>query len=66
LTIQERQAESADARVSGAKSAWIKAFSPDRDRGGLEIRGESKLARRLLDDLAAESSGRATASERAA
>jgi DNA-binding HxlR family transcriptional regulator len=51
VTIEEREAERADARVSGDKSAWIGAFSPDRDRGGLSITGDAELARRALDGL---------------
>ena len=38
-TIEERGAERPDARISGDRSAWIGAFSPDRDRGGLSVPG---------------------------
>ena len=50
-TIEERGAERPDARVSGDKSAWIGAFSPDRDRGSLAVSGDAELAHRALDGL---------------
>lgn len=56
-TIEERAADRSDARVSGDKAAWIVAFSPDRDRGGLSVTGDAQLAHRALDGLMCESSG---------
>jgi DNA-binding HxlR family transcriptional regulator len=52
VVIEERPAEHADARVIGTAKAWVKAFSPDGDRSGLEITGDRKLAGELLDGLA--------------
>jgi hypothetical protein len=52
LTIDERPAESPDARVKGGTAAWVKAFSPDGDRTALQISGEHELAERLLERLA--------------
>jgi DNA-binding HxlR family transcriptional regulator len=63
VMIEERAAEHADARVIGTIKAWVKAFSPDGDRGGLEISGESKLAGELLDGLALSEPGRASAAD---
>jgi DNA-binding HxlR family transcriptional regulator len=59
VTITERAADSAEATVTGDSSAWIRAFSPERDRAGLKIAGESRLAELLLDGLALSSSHRA-------
>ena len=53
VTIEERPADGADARVSGAVEAWVKAFSPERDRSGLDRSGDGALADALLDGLAA-------------
>ena len=54
-TIAERASEQSDAGVSGDTVSWVRAFSPDRDRGGLEIKGDGKLAELLLDRLLAGS-----------
>jgi DNA-binding HxlR family transcriptional regulator len=51
VAVEERSDEGADARVIGATGAWIKAFSPERDRGGLELTGDQQLAGALLDRL---------------
>jgi DNA-binding HxlR family transcriptional regulator len=61
VMIEERAAEHADARVIGTTKAWVKAFSPDGDRGALEITGEHKLAGELLDGLALSGPARAAA-----
>jgi DNA-binding HxlR family transcriptional regulator len=52
VVIDERAAEHADARVIGTTKAWVKAFSPDADRSGLELTGDRKLAGELLNGLA--------------
>jgi len=52
VTLEEAEAERADARVRGDRSAWIAAFSPDRDLGGLTIAGDAELAGFVLDRLA--------------
>jgi hypothetical protein len=62
VTVEERSADGADSRVRGTLEAWIKAFSPERDRTGLQRTGEEPLADALLDGLAAagrRASGRA-------
>ena len=51
--VQERQADAAAARVSGSTADWIRAFSPERDRSGLEVTGDHQLASTLLDGIAA-------------
>jgi len=58
VKIEERRAESPDARVSGDAAAWIAAFSPDGDRSSLHTSGERKLAQQLLDRLAPPAGGR--------
>ncbi len=52
VTLAERPAEDPAARVRGDSAAWISAFSPDRDRDGLEITGDRALAELILDGLA--------------
>jgi hypothetical protein len=52
VKIDERVAGHIDARVIGTRSAWVKAFSPDGDRRGLQITGNDKLATVMLDGLA--------------
>jgi DNA-binding HxlR family transcriptional regulator len=64
VAIGEHPSEQAEAQVAGDRSAWIKAFSPDRDRAGLAISGNEELAGFLLDCLGAGRPGRAA--ERAA
>jgi HxlR-like helix-turn-helix len=51
VSIEERASEHADARISGSIESWVRAFSPDGDRGGLEIHGDRRLADSLLDAL---------------
>jgi DNA-binding HxlR family transcriptional regulator len=53
VSVEERPAGGADARVAGPTEAWVKAFSPGRDRSGLDISGDPQLAESLLDGLAA-------------
>ena len=53
VAIEEHPSEQADARVIGDRSAWIRAFSPDRDGGDLAISGNRQLAEALLNGLAA-------------
>jgi DNA-binding HxlR family transcriptional regulator len=64
VVVEERAAEHADARVIGAAKAWVKAFSPDGDRSGLELTGNRKLAGELLDGLALASPSAVGAVER--
>jgi hypothetical protein len=51
VTLEESEAERADARVRGDRTAWIAAFSPDRDLAGLSITGDAELAGFVLDCL---------------
>lgn len=53
VTVSERGSDRADARVTGDRGAWIRAFSPDRDRDGLEITGDEQLAEMVLEGLVA-------------
>ena len=50
-TIEERPAEAPDASITGGSVAWIEAFSPQQERGGLEQSGDLALSARLLDAL---------------
>jgi hypothetical protein len=65
-TVEERSADSAGARVTGAPEAWVKAFSPERDRKGLEFSGDGPLAEALLNGLAAVGRRAATSAAEAA
>ena len=65
--VRSSQADGAAARVSASTADWIRAFSPERDRGGLEVTGDHKLAGTLLDGLAlAAAAARAPAAARPA
>src|SRR5436309_1176825 len=54
VTVEERSADGADSRVRGTVEAWVKSFSPERDRTGLQLGGEQSLAEALLDGLSAQ------------
>lgn len=64
--LEERPATTPHASVTGNVGAWIDAFSPERERGGLELRGDTSLAGRLLDALAGVAVTRAHNGARAA
>jgi DNA-binding HxlR family transcriptional regulator len=51
VTVEERSADGADARVAGTVEDWVKAFSPERDRSGLHVTGDQPLAEALLEGL---------------
>jgi DNA-binding HxlR family transcriptional regulator len=51
VTVEEGIGDVATARVEGTTKAWVEAFSPDRDRTGLELDGRRELADALLDGL---------------
>ena len=67
MTIEERAAPDADARISGTERAWIEAFSPSGSRAGLAVEGDERLADAVLEALrlgaaaAASSAGRLAA-----
>ncbi|MDQ3721683.1 MAG: helix-turn-helix transcriptional regulator [Actinomycetota bacterium] len=53
VTIVERQAPDATARVAGGETDWIEAFGPGADRAGLDISGDEHLATVVLDGIGA-------------
>ncbi|HUJ33772.1 MAG TPA: winged helix-turn-helix transcriptional regulator [Solirubrobacteraceae bacterium] len=63
VSVEEHPADAPDARVTGSAAAWVRAFSPERDRGELELTGDVQLAGALLDGLVA-AGGRAAARAR--
>ena len=65
VSVAECEAAQADARAKGDQQAWVRAFSPDRDRSGLALSGDKGLVGRVLDRLAL-SSGHRDADSRAA
>jgi DNA-binding HxlR family transcriptional regulator len=52
VTFAERAAPEADCRISGDEAAWIAAFGPEADRSGLDIAGDARQAKTLLEALA--------------
>lgn len=51
VTLEERQAPDADARVTGSERGWIGALGPGADRSALNIEGDETLVSALLDAL---------------
>ncbi len=62
VSIAEREAPDADARLAGLESAWVRALGPDADRQALELDGDAQLAEALLDAFGAEAERAAAAS----
>ena len=52
VSVAERAADHPDARVSGETAAWVRAFAPAQDRGGLHFSGDRSLADAVLGGLA--------------
>jgi DNA-binding HxlR family transcriptional regulator len=52
VTIAERAAPEADARIEGPERAWVEALSPDGSATELAIEGDEPLARAFLEALA--------------
>jgi DNA-binding HxlR family transcriptional regulator len=53
VAIGERADAAANVRVVGTQEDWIDALGPDADRSGLQIDGDERLARALLDGVGA-------------
>lgn len=49
--LRESPADAMDTRVAGDVQSWIRAFSPEADRGGLSIEGDHALADTVLNAL---------------
>jgi hypothetical protein len=54
VNIAEEGAALADARIRGDTAAWIRAFSPQPDRSGLNFIGDLDLSEAVLSALAPE------------
>ncbi len=52
VSLAEHAADSPNARVSGSTSAWVSAFSPEHNWGGLQFSGDRSLAEIVLGGLA--------------
>ncbi len=63
VSVRERDAERADAMVSGTVDEWVSALSPGGGLDGLSIQGDRELAATVLEGLAA---GAARAASQAA
>jgi DNA-binding HxlR family transcriptional regulator len=53
VTIEEREDEDADVRITGSQDDWIDALGPDGDSGGLRVDGDRRLASMLLSGIGA-------------
>ncbi len=53
VSIAECPEPGAGVRVAGSQDDWIDALGPDADRSGLQIDGDERLARVLLDGIGA-------------
>jgi DNA-binding HxlR family transcriptional regulator len=62
VTIEERPAPEARARVSGSERAWIEALGPASSRVDLDIEGDRGLANMVLDGFSAVAQGTAAGS----
>ncbi len=51
VTVGEPTGEEPAARIGATTEAWVRAFMPAGDRGGLRIEGDTALAERLLNSL---------------
>jgi DNA-binding HxlR family transcriptional regulator len=65
LEIEERPAAAPQASVNGDVGAWVRAFSPERDRSGLTVTGDGGLAGKLLDALGGTAPRRPASTEHA-
>jgi DNA-binding HxlR family transcriptional regulator len=55
VTIEEREAPDADARVTGTQRDWIDVFAPDGSLQAVDVSGDRGLAEALLTALRNES-----------
>lgn len=53
VAVEEHEAHSPDARVTGSPADWVRALSPNGDLHGLQISGNQELAEKLLEGLVA-------------
>ena len=51
MSVHERSAPGARARIRGHESAWVEALGPGGSRGALDISGDTNLARGLFEAL---------------
>jgi DNA-binding HxlR family transcriptional regulator len=61
VTIEERSAPDARARVTGSERAWIEALGPAGSRVDLDIEGDRGLANLVLDGFSAAAAKTAVA-----
>lgn len=52
MSVEERSAPDADARIAGSEAAWVAALGPEADVSGLELSGRPEVAQALLSGLA--------------
>jgi DNA-binding HxlR family transcriptional regulator len=66
ITVSEEQGLAADAQITGTRSAWVSALSPEQDRRSLQITGDASIAERLINALAGATAAAATPAASAA
>jgi DNA-binding HxlR family transcriptional regulator len=59
VTIAEEPAPDADARIAGSERDWIDAMRPDGDRDALDVSGDERLAKTVLDGVCASAASTA-------
>jgi DNA-binding HxlR family transcriptional regulator len=52
-TIAEVEASEAAARIAGSEADWIEALGPSADLGALDITGDERLAKVVIDGICA-------------
>jgi hypothetical protein len=57
--VREAASDGAETKIAGDVQAWVKAFSPDGDRDGLQVQGDHALAEAVLGSLALQGDGAA-------
>jgi DNA-binding HxlR family transcriptional regulator len=53
VTIAEESTPDADAHIAGTEHDWIDALGPDGDRDALDVSGDERLAKTVLDGVGA-------------
>jgi DNA-binding HxlR family transcriptional regulator len=53
VTIAEEPAPDADTCIAGSEHDWIDALGPDGDRDALDVSGDERLAKTVLDGVGA-------------
>lgn len=66
VAVAETDDDHPDARVTGTRTAWVDALSPEHFRDGLQTTGNASLAAQVLDWVSGSPAGISTAAAAAA